>query len=165
MDNNDDLTKEELEDLNKDIEVEQPKTRRKRVKKGTKLYIDKNEMMDELIHYNKTGEISDVLCEMFLKLAVRYTSRPNLSGYTYREDFVGAGVLRMISQIDKFDINHEAKNPFAYFTQVVHNETMQVLNKEKKQRMIKEGLREKVWDEICSEEGFESNDKSNVDEL
>ena len=151
--------------LDGELEVKKPQERRKRVKKGTKLYIDKYEMMQELIHYNKTGEISDLLCEMFLKLAVRYTSRPNLSGYTYREDFIGSGVLRMISQIDKFDVDHPAQNPFAYFTQVVHNETMQVLNKEKKQRMIKEGLREKMWDDINQEEGFDDNSKSNVDEL
>jgi DNA-directed RNA polymerase specialized sigma24 family protein len=142
------------------------KTRRKRTKKGTELYIDKNEMMDELLHYNKTGEISEKLGAMFLKLAIRYTSKPNLSGYSYREEFIGSGVLRMISQIDKFDVDHPSKNPFAYFTQVIHNETMGILNREKRQRDIKADLRDKLWSEVASDQGLDDNSgKSNVDSL
>jgi hypothetical protein len=152
--------------VGKPTETSQKKKRRKRTKKGTELYIDKNEMMDELIFYNESGIISEKLGAMFLKLAIRYTSKPNLSGYSYREEFIGNGVLRMVSQIDKFDINHPSKNPFAYFTQVIHNETMGILNRERRQRDIKDNLREKIWDEISAEEALDdSGNKSNVDNL
>tara|TARA_R110002020_G_scaffold90534_27_gene220511 strand:+ start:497 stop:991 length:495 start_codon:yes stop_codon:yes gene_type:complete len=152
--------------VGKPIDNVQKKKRRKKTKKGTELYIDKNEMMEELVRYNTDGVISEKLGSMFLKLAIRYTSKPNLSGYSYREEFIGTGVLRMISQIDKFDVDHPSKNPFAYFTQVVHNETMGILNREKRQRDIKENLREKLWDEVNFEEGLDdSNQKSNVDDL
>lgn len=155
----------EDENINEDI-TPVKKTRRKRTKKGSELYIDKNEMMDELIHYNTEGEISEKLGAMFLKLAIRYTSKSNLSGYSYREEFIGSGVLRMISQIDKFDINHPSKNPFAYFTQVIHNETMGILNKEKRQRDIKDNLRDKIWDEVVHDERLDDNgNRSNVDSL
>lgn len=127
---------------------------------GKETYLNKAEMMKELVSYNETGEISNTLGAMFMKIAERYTSRRNLSGYSYREDMISEAVTRMVSQIDKFDINHPAANPFAYFTQVAHNQILALLNKEKRQRDIKANLREKLWSELCNEEGLTYGDQS-----
>jgi hypothetical protein len=128
--------------------------RRKRTKKGTALYIDKNEMMVELIKYRDTGVISEILGAMFLKLATRYTSRPNFAGYSYRDEFISAAVYRMVEQVGKFDVDHPSQNPFAYFTQMAHNQILSILNKEKRQRTMQQRLRAKVWDNLCEQEGL-----------
>jgi DNA-directed RNA polymerase specialized sigma24 family protein len=128
------------------------KKKRKRLKKDHELYISKKEMMDELIKYNDSKVISEELGEMFLKIAKRYTSKPNFSGYSYRKDMISEAVYRMCDQVDKFDINHPSANPFAYFTQVAHNQILLLLNKEKKHRIAKENYRQKIWEDLCHDE-------------
>jgi len=130
---------------------------------GRTTYLNKGEMMRELIDYNESGVISNTLGAMFMKIAERYTSRRNLSGYSYREDMIGEAVTRMVSQIDKFDINHPAANPFAYFTQVAHNQILALLNREKRQRDIKSNLRDKMWSELCEDEGLMRTEQRDED--
>lgn len=123
-------------------------------------YVSKKEMMDELIKYNETKIISDSLGVMFQKIATRYSSKPNLCGYTYREDMISDAVERMISQIDSFNVNHPAANPFAYFTKVAYHQFWLHLNKEKKFRDLKKKYQTSIWDEVCSNEHIKMKDDS-----
>jgi RNA polymerase sigma factor (sigma-70 family) len=115
-------------------------------------YIDKKEMLDELIVYSESGVITEKLGEMFLKIARRYTSKPKFSGYTYREDMISEAVERMVSQIHKFDVKHPSANPFCYFTQVAHNQILQLLKREKKKREIKYLFQKTFWEDFNSNE-------------
>lgn len=128
------------------------KERRKRTAKTSNLYIDKNEMIVEILKYHASGVISEVLGEMFMRLAIRYTSKYNFSGYTYRDDMIAEAVFRMVEQIDKFDVNHPTQNPFAYFTTVAHRQILTVLNKEEKYRDLKDSVRTMMWDDLCTDE-------------
>lgn len=151
------------------------KRKRIRTKKGSELYIDSKEMMKELIHYNntveydengekiKSGEITEVLGAMFLKLARRYTSKPNFVGYSYRDEMISESVYRMISQIDKFDVDHPSKNPFAYFTQICYHQVLTMINKEKRQSEIKDNIRAKLWDEVCEQEEIVKYEEPDTD--
>jgi len=157
-------------DLPKKEVLPPQKRKRIRTKKGSALYIDSSQMMKELIKFNETGEISEELGAMFLKLATRYTSKPNFVGYSYRDEMISESVYRMISQIAKFDVTHPAKNPFAYFTQIAYHCVLTLINKEKRQTEIKDNIRAKVWDEMCEEENIEkieerddNNDDNNND--
>lgn len=137
------------------------KTRRKRTAKTSNLYIDKNEMIIEILEYHKTGVISEKLGDMFMRLAIRYTSKYNFSGYTYRDDMIAEAVYRMVEQIDKFDVNHPTQNPFAYFTTVAHRQILTVLNKEEKFRDLKESVRTIMWDDLCNDEHLNINHTQN----
>ena len=152
------------------------KRKRIRTKKGSELYIDSKEMMQELVHYNNTlkydedgepiehsGEITEKLGEMFLKLARRYTSKPNFVGYSFRDEMISESVYRMISQIDKFDVHHPSKNPFAYFTQICYHQVLTMINKEKRQTEIKDNIRAKLWDEVCEEEQIAKYEEPDTD--
>jgi DNA-directed RNA polymerase specialized sigma24 family protein len=68
---------------------------------------------------------------------------------------IGDAVARMVSQVSKFNINHPSANPFSYFTQVAHCQVLQLLKKEKRQRDSKTNLRDKIWEEMCLDEGME----------
>lgn len=128
-----------------------PVKRRARTPKTSHLYIDKEEMMDELCAYRDTGVISDKLGDMFLKLAIRYTSKPNLSGYTYRDDMIASATSRMVEQIDKFDVDHPARNPFAYFTMLTYRQVITYIAKEHRYTGIKNSVRDKLWTEFGEE--------------
>lgn len=131
--------------------------------KKKKFYVSKDEMMDELRRYKETGIISEKLGEMFMNIAKRYTSKVSFYRYTYREDMVSDAILRMVSQVDKFNVDHPSANPFAYFTQIAYHQVLLCLKKEKKQRDIKVAYRFNVWDEICSEEGLEKTKEHSSD--
>jgi heat shock protein HspQ len=132
----------------KKTDGEPPVKRRPRTPKSSHLYIDKEEMMDELQYYKETEIITDKLGSMFLKLAIRYTSKPNLSGYTYRDDMIASAVSRMVEQIGKFDVDHPARNPFAYFTMLTYRQVITYIAKEHRYTGIKKSVRSKLWAEF-----------------
>jgi len=170
---------EEQNKLKKEREEQKklPPQKRKRIrtKKGSELYIDSKEMMEELIHYNSTieydkdgeivrsGEITENLGGMFLKLARRYTSKPNFVGYSFRDEMISESVYRMVSQIAKFDVDHPAKNPFAYFTQICYHQCLTMINKENRQSEIKDNIRAKLWDEVCEQEDMSKYQEQDPD--
>ena len=55
---------------------------------------------------------------------------------------VGDAICQLVSMGLKFD-ETKGDNPFAYYTTIITNSFVARLNREKKQRMIKEELREK----------------------
>lgn len=110
-------------------------------------YVDKKEMLQEIKEYKKTGIISEKLGLMFLKIAERYSTIYKFYAYTYKKDMIGDAVLRMVMKIDKFDPDRQDANPFAYFTFLTHRQFLGTLNNEKKQRLAKERLRVKVWED------------------
>ena len=160
-----------LEELKRKKEQEEQlklppqKRKRTRTKKGSALYIDGAEMMTELEKYNETGEISEKLGEMFLKLATRYTSKPNFMGYSYRDEMIADCVLRMISQIHKFDVTHPARNPFSYFTQICYHQCLTTRYKEIRQDDIKKNVRQKLWTEVCESENILQTDENDYNDL
>ena len=162
MDEDEKLTKKKKE-LQEQQKLPPQKRKRVRTRKGSELYIDSKEMMEELIHYNDTGEITEVLGAMFLKLARRYTSKPNFVGYSFRDEMISESVYRMISQIDKFDVDHPSKNPFAYFTQICFHQCLTMINKEKRQTEIKDNIRAKLWDEVCEQEEIVKIEEPDLD--
>jgi len=71
------------------------------------------------------------IADSFYKIARRYSSKPNFSGYTYKEDMIGEALYTCIRYAHNFD-PEKSNNAFAYFTQYCHNAFIQFINKEKK---------------------------------
>ena len=131
-------------------------------RKRGEYYINPEELKKDLEEYNDTSIISEELGIKLIKIARRYASRPNFSGYSYKEDFISDAILRMVSQIDKIKLNHAKCNPFSYLTQVCHNCYIAKINKEKKYTKTKEMLKDRFFDEIRSTENL--NYKGNPEE-
>lgn len=64
--------------------------------------------------------ISKYIGECFYQLATRIATKPNFSGYTYKEDMILDAVERCVTYIGSFNPD-VTRNPFAYFTRVVYN--------------------------------------------
>jgi hypothetical protein len=93
-------------------------------------------------HFSKThGSITQNLGRMFIRLCDRYASRSNWRGYTYNEEMRGDAILQLAQVGLKFD-ESKSQNPFAYFTQVIHNSFTKVLNNEKKIQNIRDDILE-----------------------
>jgi Sigma-70 region 2 len=74
--------------------------------------------------------------ECLLMICTKLATKPNFSGYTYRDEMVADGIENCIAAVDNFDPDRY-NNPFAYFTQIAWNAFIRRINREKKQSYIK----------------------------
>ena len=54
--------------------------RRKRASKNSRIYVDPNELLAELLEFKKTDIISERLGAMFIKMTIRFTSSSKFNG-------------------------------------------------------------------------------------
>jgi len=102
-------------------------------------YISNKQMYQEIIDCQKAGVISDKLARMFMLIAKRYATKPNFSGYTYKDEMISSGITSCVAAFPKFN-GEKSENPFAYFTMVIHHAFIQILNKERKHHDIRDKL-------------------------
>ena len=142
-------------------------------RKKTEHYVNNKKLLEELIVYRakvfkakekfikKYGEdppkmgawegkptIPNYLGECFLKIANHLSYKPNFVNYMFREDMISDGIENCVQYIHNFD-PEKSRNPFAYFTQVIHYAFLRRIQKEKKQLDIKTKIIEKSgYDEV-----------------
>ena len=143
-------------------------------KKRTEHYVNNKQLLEALIVYRsyvdkakvvyieKYGEeppkgrwegkppIPNYLGECFLKIATHLSYKPNFVNYMFREDMISDGIENCVQYIYNFD-PAKSRNPFAYFTQIVHYAFLRRIQKEKKQLDIKTKIIEKTgYDEVMT---------------
>ena len=130
-------------------------------KKKSEHYVNNKELLAALIDYRaqvavaKTKDlpkprISNYLGECFLKIATHLSYKPNFVNYMFRDDMISDGIENCVQYIHNFD-PAKSKNPFAYFTQIIHYAFLRRIQKEKKQLDIKTKIIEKTgYDEVMT---------------
>lgn len=107
----------------------------------------------------KNRQVFNSLGEIFDNMAKKLLFSPKFINYTqdWKNEMYSEGVYNCIRYVDNFNVDtHD--NPFAYFTQVIWNSFLQVLNKEKRIKMQKTIVMEKIWKDMCpNDELFEIN--------
>ena len=93
-------------------------------------------------------QITNYLGECFLKIATNLSFKPNFVNYMFRDDMISDGIENCVQYIHNFD-PEKSKNPFAYFTQIIHYAFLRRIQKEKKQLEIKTKIIERTgYDEV-----------------
>lgn len=111
---------------------EVPKRKTKAVADKTKYYVDPKEFDSEIVSYYDTGKMSDNLANMISKISNKLSYAPNFINYTYREEMVGDGVIRMMKALMAKKYNRDkGTNPFSYFTRIAFNAFRNRIKKEK----------------------------------
>lgn len=108
-------------------------------KRKPKNYLNNADMLAELKLCHAQGKLTHKMGDMFLELVKRYASIPRFSGYSYNDDMRSFALLTLCKVWTYFDATRFS-NPFAYFTQIVHNAFFQFDNAERKQRDIRDAL-------------------------
>ena len=128
-------------------------------KKKSEHYVNNKELLGALIDYRAQvavakakdlpkPRISNYLGECFLKIATHLSYKPNFVNYMFRDDMISDGIENCVQYIHNFD-PAKSKNPFAYFTQIIHYAFLRRIQKEKKQLEIKTKIIEKTgYDEV-----------------
>ena len=121
-------------------------------------YVNNKELLSAIVDYRDRVDIakrrdlpkpriSNYIGECFLKIATHLSYKPNFVNYMFREDMISDGIENCVQYIHNFDPN-KSRNPFAYFTQIIHYAFLRRIQREKRQLDIKNKIVEKT--------GFES---------
>lgn len=107
---------------------------------GEKVFYLKNaDLLAEVIKCKAEGKLSNKLALMLDMLTRRYASKPNFSGYTYVDDMIAEALADLCKNALKFK-PERSSNPFAFYTQCIHNSFLGYLNSEKKHRRIRDAM-------------------------
>ena len=116
-------------------------------RKRSEHYVNNKEFLAALIRYQEDIEIAKLqdkpkpvipryIGECFLKIANHLSFKPNFVNYMFKDDMVCDGIENCVQYINNFN-PEKSKNPFAYFTQIIHYAFLRRIQKEKKQLEIK----------------------------
>lgn len=102
-------------------------------------YISNKDLLPEVKKFKRSGEMSEELGEMIMKIAKRYIGKGNFSGYStdWKEDMVQDAALTCVKGLHNFD-PEKSNNPFAYITTICSNAFKHYLKTQKKHRQIKD---------------------------
>ena len=123
-------------------------------RKKSEHYVNNKELLEALIVYREKvaiakekdlpkPRITNYLGSCFLKIATHLSYKPNFVNYMFRDDMISDGIENCVQYIHNFD-PAKSKNPFAYFTQIIHYAFLRRIQKEKKQLDIKNKIIEKT---------------------
>ena len=105
-------------------------------------YIDNVKFTGEVIKYatayraSKAADLlpdrmNDYLGAAILKMAQKIATRPNFSGYSYRNDLISDGIINVVQYLHNFDAE-KSTNAFGYCSQIIWFGFLRTINKEKK---------------------------------
>ena len=117
------------------------------IKRQKKNYINNKDLFEALVKYKSdckeaenSGEerpmVPKYIGESIYQIATRLSTKPNFSGYTFKEDMVMDGIENCLQYMHNFD-PEKTQNPFAYFTQIIWYAFLRRIAKEKKQMYVK----------------------------
>ena len=130
-------------------------------RKKSEHYVNNKELLQALIVYREKvadakekdlpkPRITNYLGECFLKIATHLQYKPNFVNYMFRDDMISDGIENCVQYIHNFD-PEKSRNPFAYFTQIIHYAFLRRIQKEKKQLDIKTKIIERSgFDEVMN---------------
>ena len=116
-------------------------------------YVNKKEFLNALIKYQEDIEIARLqdktkpvipryIGECFLKIANHLSFKPNFVNYMFKEDMISDVIEHCVQYIHNFN-PEKSRNPFAYFTQIIHYAFLRRIQREKRQLEIKNKIIEK----------------------
>ena len=126
-----DLDEDELEEVIEEV-VKPVDKKEKKAADKEKFYVDPHEFDAEIQRYYDSGHMSDELANMVSKISHKLSYASNFINYTYREEMVGDGIIRMFKALmsKKYD-RVKGTNPFSYFTRIAFNAFRNRIKKEK----------------------------------
>jgi len=110
-------------------------------------YVNNKDLLQALIDYrnackeaeesgDRNPQVPEYVGKCILLIATRLATKPNFSGYSYKEEMISDGIENCLQYIHNFDPD-KSQNPFAYFTQIIWYAFLRRIQKEKKQTYIK----------------------------
>jgi DNA-directed RNA polymerase specialized sigma24 family protein len=114
-------------------------------------YIDNKVLYTEMIKYisklssakeeglpkSQYPRVPEYIGVAIYKIATKLATKPNFSGYSYKEEMISDGIENCLMYLHNFNPD-KSKNPFAYFTTIIYYAFLRRIQKEQKQQYIKQ---------------------------
>ena len=155
--------------------IQPGKTMAKR--KRSEHYVKNKVFLAALIRYQEDIEIARLqdkpkpvipryIGDCFLKIANHLSFKPNFVNYMFKEDMISDGIENCVQYIHNFN-PEKSRNPFAYFTQIIHYAFLRRIQREKRQLEIKNKIIEKsgyneVFDDSNKIDGDNYSDYNSI---
>ena len=146
-------------------------------RKRSEHYVNNKEFLAALIRYREDVEIAKIqdkqkpvipryIGDCFLKIANHLSFKPNFVNYMFKEDMISDGIENCVQYIHNFN-PEKSKNPFAYFTQIIHYAFLRRIQREKRQLEIKNKIIERsgfseVFDDNNTIDGSNFSDYNQI---
>ena len=139
-------------------------------------YVNNKEFLAAIVAYKQSikdaealgkdkPRITNYLGECFLKIATHLSYKPNFVNYMFREDMISDGIENCVQYIHNFD-PEKSRNPFAYFTQIIHYAFLRRIQREKRQLDIKNKILERSgYDEVFSGDKVDGMDSADYNSI
>ena len=125
-------------------EVKRSNQREEVTEKKPSHYIDKQELLEEIIACQKANQVSDKLAEFFNRIIEGVSHRfPNLQYYDVSEDVKQDCHLLLIQKLHNFKAKKKT-SCFAYFTTVIYNQIRYQLSRTRRYKDHKDQMVDKV---------------------
>lgn len=120
--------------------------KRKTAKKRASDYVDKDELLAEIINAQATDQVSEELATMFIKIVDGVSHKfQNLQYYGITDDVKQDCLVLLLQKYKNFDTTRKT-SCFAYITTCVYHHMMYQLTKAKKYNDGRERVRKRVKD-------------------
>ena len=117
------------------------------MKKKPKNYIDNKTFLSYLADYREVcaqadaaeqpkPQVTEEIGLCLFQIANRLATKPNFSGYMFKDEMISDGIENCFQYIDNFNPD-KSTNPFAYFTQIIYFAFLRRIQREKKNLYIK----------------------------
>ena len=121
---------------------------------------------DRASRWDTKPPIPQYIGECFLKIANHLSFKPNFVNYMFKEDMISDGIENCVHYIHNFN-PEKSKNPFAYFTQIIHYAFLRRIQREKRQLEIKNKIIERsgyseVFDDNNTLDGSNYSDYNSI---
>ena len=143
-------------------------------RKRSEHYVNNKEFLAAIVAYKQSivdaeglgqpkPRITNYLGECFLKIATHLSYKPNFVNYMFKDDMICDGIENCVQYINNFN-PEKSKNPFAYFTQIIHYAFLRRIQKEKKQLEIRQRIIERSgFDEVfVADEAGKSSEYNSI---
>lgn len=119
------------------------KINNKKYQDPKKKNIVKNKLKDRVVSLSEKTRVDDKsynrFGEIILLMIRKILTKPQFSGYTYRDDFYSDAVHKILKYLCNFnhklisEITNQPVNSFAYISQIIHNSVLYIINTKKKE--------------------------------
>ena len=111
------------------------------------------------------SKVHEYLGGCFKRIGDRLSHKPNFVNYPFKEDMISDGIENCVQYINNFN-PEKSKNPFAYFTQIIHYAFLRRIQKEKKQLEIKTKIIERSgYEEVFTVDGDMTGTSSDYNQI
>lgn len=131
--------------------------------KKLKHYVDTNRLELLIEEYYQNDIIVDELAMALYNIAHRVAYMPNFLNYSWREEMIGDGLIKVFTALQNKKYNPKYGRAFAYFTQIVFHSFCNRIKKEKKAHEVLKDFQQEEYAKLMFEYGVNKGERVTTD--